>query len=458
MTSLIFVDKSKPKAYNFVTKLLPAKPDSEWEALLEESNGRCRVAEEHRKAEQHHAAYLIKRLADIQYLKIEDRDRGRSQRADELFQLINDNHDTRDATETVIGLVKEYWKLEKEYKNQIRAREEVATEGAISISKLEKERLDLKDDKARAASRFEQERTRLREERSRLELDNLRLRGDLDSMRKQCDSRIAETVEAHKNEMVEERRRHREAKEKIEASHKERMRELKCEHEEAILNLTEKTAQVQRTMTFDRQKIENKHVEDLQEWETRYTTKIVQMEKSAKDSQSVLERRHAAQEASLRSDITSLNKALLAREAFDPPTDHDLTAPFEDFLIDLDQLVAKASKLWQPQDLGWTDNLLARLAPQNQQKTIRRQIIQDSVWVILNKNIFCSPFRVFGEEGERLEVEWKDGYREGKTPKFPHETSPDNFARISGRERVIQVASTKYGLREMAVRHHEASP
>ena len=90
------------------------------------------------------------------------------------------------------------------------------------------------------------------------------------------------------------------------------------------------------------------------------------MEKAAEERESVLEKRHATQdsllkkkhatqEASLRSDITSLNKALLAREAFDPPTDHDLTAPFVDFLTDINQLMAKVSRLWQSQDSDWTD-------------------------------------------------------------------------------------------------------
>jgi hypothetical protein len=115
-------------------------------------------------------------------------------------------------------------------------------------------------------------------------------------------------------------------------------------------------------------------------------------------------------ETALRSDIDSLQGALLARTAFTPATDHALKAPFEELVNSLGQL-ARIRWRKDKKHPDWTDELLGRILPDNS-KQIRREVILDSVWMILNKNIFCSPFRVFGEEGQRWEAEWKKAFPE----------------------------------------------
>ena len=40
--------------------------------------------------------------------------------------------------------------------------------------------------------------------------------------------------------------------------------------------------------------------------------------------------------------------------------------------------------------------------------------MQNTLWVILYEMIFCTPFRVFGEEGVKLDMQWLDKYGQGK--------------------------------------------
>jgi hypothetical protein len=50
---------------------------------------------------------------------------------------------------------------------------------------------------------------------------------------------------------------------------------------------------------------------------------------------------------------------------------------------------------------------------ENDRRT-RTHLIQNTLWVILYEMIFCTPFRVFGEEGVKLDMQWLDKYGQGK--------------------------------------------
>lgn len=379
------------KIINACQTILHPRSDAEWEAACKDSEDQCRTAEERLKAERKAAAIQIKRLENIRYLRLEDQENGRSRRADDLYQTINKTQTPpRDATETVIGVLEQYWKMEQKYNDLMIERDNLVTARAIDVSRLEAEKkeLDLKLD--RAASNFLQEERNWKDERSKFEL------------------RIP--------------------------SHKAELESLRREHDNQVESLQAAAEVKEKQHALSKQKMENKHDEEMLEWKNRF----VDLEKATKKKEVELKDHYAAQERMLKekysiqesnlkkeqklrehrlkSDITSLNRTLMARASFEPPANDVLMAPFRDFLVDMGQLVPILSKLWIPQQEGWTDELLARLAPRNQQLSIRRQVIQDSVWRILNENIFCSPFRVFGEEGKMLEVEWKQSFPESESP------------------------------------------
>jgi hypothetical protein len=88
--------------------------------------------------------------------------------------------------------------------------------------------------------------------------------------------------------------------------------------------------------------------------------------------------------------------------------DNDIKARFQDLAQEIDTL---ARLEWKPNQKEWTNQVLRQLS--GNQRLLKKQILQDSVWVILHENIFCSPFRIFGEEGRSLESQWSDEYGKG---------------------------------------------
>lgn len=140
---------------------------------------------------------------------------------------------------------------------------------------------------------------------------------------------------------------------------------------------------------------------------------LAKMESECKASILRMKKEFAAQDARLRGDIESLNGALLARDRFTPITDHELESRFSDLVEDIDQL---ARPEWDFNQAEWTDNLLNRLS--KNPKRLKKELLQDSLWMILYENIFCSPFRVFGEEGRKLEAQWNDAFGKGLLPFF----------------------------------------
>jgi ribosomal protein S17E len=124
-----------------------------------------------------------------------------------------------------------------------------------------------------------------------------------------------------------------------------------------------------------------------------------------------LEEAHAAETKRLRRDIEAYSEDLLTRDDFKPMMDNEIKGRFLDLAQEIDTL---ARLEWKPNQKEWTNQILRRLS--GNQRLLKKQILQDSVWVILHENIFSSPFKVFGEEGQRLESQWNDKYEQGWSP------------------------------------------
>jgi hypothetical protein len=128
---------------------------------------------------------------------------------------------------------------------------------------------------------------------------------------------------------------------------------------------------------------------------------------------------HAATEKSLREKIAEYSGALLARDRNDfNMVEHDVLEPMSDNeiegrFVDLVQDVDRLSRLeWKQNPKGWTIQILRSLS--SNQRLLKKQILQDIIWVILHEFVFCSPFRIFGEEGQALESQWNKECGTGK--------------------------------------------
>jgi hypothetical protein len=125
--------------------------------------------------------------------------------------------------------------------------------------------------------------------------------------------------------------------------------------------------------------------------------------------------KHAAELKELRStfehELDAYSAALLARDKFKPTPDEQL----RDFFLALVQDVESISQLeWKEDRKKWPPQLIRRLS--KNQRGLKQQILQDIIWHCLQEYIFCSPFRILGEEGKVLEKQWNDAYGKGLCP------------------------------------------
>jgi hypothetical protein len=111
----------------------------------------------------------------------------------------------------------------------------------------------------------------------------------------------------------------------------------------------------------------------------------------------------------MQADLDALARALVARDGYEPISDHQLQQDFSDLAKKVERL---AYMDWKVPHAEWNSDLLAQLS--KTQSKVQKKIIQDIVWMILFARIFCSPFRVFGEEGKKLELKWNKSFPGGK--------------------------------------------
>lgn len=188
-----------------------------------------------------------------------------------------------------------------------------------------------------------------------------------------------------------------------------------------------------------------------QQIESSLNQKLADMESEFKAKASRLKQEFAVQDGRLRGDIESLNGALLARDRFIPIADHELESRFLDLAEEIDQL---ARFEWHFEQSDWTGHLLNRFS--KNPKRLKKELLQDSLWMILYESIFCSPFRIFGEEGRNLEAQWNDAFGKGWCHLSPLLERFLKLNRLPKGERILQLANTRTGRRTMEVRDHQA--
>lgn len=185
--------------------------------------------------------------------------------------------------------------------------------------------------------------------------------------------------------------------------------------------------------------------------EQDFHSTIVRMEMDFNDEKSQLQSDHVEQQVRLKRDIEALNGAPIAREHFKPLSDHDLKSRFSDLVDDIDYI---ARLEWKYNQTDWTNELLGQVS-KNQRK-LKKHILQESMWIALYENIFCSPFRVFGQEGRSLETQWTDAFGQGRYSSFALLGQCADVNRLPTGERILYLAETQPRRGAMEIRDHQA--
>ena len=151
------------------------------------------------------------------------------------------------------------------------------------------------------------------------------------------------------------------------------------------------------------------HEQARMHMETKHRERVNDLLDKAKQDEATLKHNHQQETARLNKIIHGRTKAIVTRETFTPITDRDLKTK----LTELSSKVDSLGKLqWSPDRSTWRDDQLKQVRINS--KKLQKSIIQETVWLVLHEYILCSPFRVFGTEGIKLEKQWNNAYGNGQ--------------------------------------------
>lgn len=140
-----------------------------------------------------------------------------------------------------------------------------------------------------------------------------------------------------------------------------------------------------------------------------HAAKTISLENQFEAEKSTLLTHHAAEKARLKKDVENLNGALIARDHFKPLTDVELAQQF----LDLDHEIEVVAGIeWKFNKTGWDEEPLQKMK-NHQQRKFRKAFLHESIWIVLYDNVLSTPFKVFGDEGRLLEIQWADTFNKG---------------------------------------------
>ncbi|KAH0556985.1 hypothetical protein GP486_005224 [Trichoglossum hirsutum] len=247
------------------------------------------------------------------------------------------------------------------------------------------------------------------QDQHKIEMNGLREKYELN--RKGLAERISNMEQSHTLKVDQMEQEHNSARaqwrtttSELQKKHNSAIAQVDREHKSEQAQLEARMSQMKKDYTSELEKMrENFETMKLQ-LESRMAEEEVRLKTEFKEEKAKLEMVHAEAKERLQKDVNAYSAALLSRDNFKPTPDNEIKARFLELVQDVDTL---ARLEWKVDQKEWTNQVLRLLSPN--QRLLKKQILQDSVWAILNEYIFCSPFRVFGEEGQFLEMQWNEG-------------------------------------------------
>jgi DNA repair exonuclease SbcCD ATPase subunit len=224
-----------------------------------------------------------------------------------------------------------------------------------------------------------------------------------------------ELEESHKTTTAEMQRSFDEQTVRIKERHLTREKELEARISQLIKDHKAETTKLRNTIST----LETEHLQEKKQMNSAFdeekdildrkiTAELTRLRADFKAKKELLESSHAEATSQLRNDVEAYSQALLARDDFKPMPDNEIKSKFED----LAEEVKNLGRLeWQEGQTVWPAQVIKRLSTNT--TLFKRRILQEMIWVILHKHIFCSPFRAFGEEGEIMERKWNDAFGAG---------------------------------------------
>jgi hypothetical protein len=216
----------------------------------------------------------------------------------------------------------------------------------------------------------------------------------LDTNQKEWEGHLRKVERTHEDKMTVMQRQHQQELGKLGSMHDV----VHCESEKSAMKekfdaqLKNTRSECEAKLAFERER----HASSEAEIKVAHSQEVHYM---AQDFEK--------QKEKMQSDINFLAGALAARDDHNTISDDQLQQDFPE----LSKTVARLSCMeWTVSRAYWSPDLLSKLS---QHGKLEKKIIQDRVWRVLFEGIFCSPFRVFGDQGTKLEAKWVKAFGQG---------------------------------------------
>lgn len=269
-----------------------------------------------------------------------------------------------------------------------------ATHDAVEfLFKTQKEQLDSLQTSLTTAS------TRI----SVLEREKTRLRTQIDELtnaQRQLELKWKEDRDLAAKDAYRTEQRHRAELEEREANYKSEFRRweeaTKAEHRDREVELEGKIKELK---------------DEIEKLKNEFSAKTDEMRKVFEAKEKERHQREMARIEQYRLDNEALKGELVKREHFKGLSDPEIYTNFKKLAGEVDSF----SRLpWEKRmEASWplSDSSLRR---SDNPRRLKQYIVQSSIWFILHKMIFRSPFEIFGDEGQRMHHDWTGTFGEGE--------------------------------------------
>lgn len=233
---------------------------------------------------------------------------------------------------------------------------------------------------------------------------------------------------------------------------------LKSEHSVVVASLNTEMQRVTSVASRDAENMSQQHKRAVEDIKLQHRTDL-----SRKDEE------HERNVRKLRSEVEELNEAWLTRdeETFQAEIFStkgilsETDGKLRERVVELQRMIDDlSSTAWKPEQEGMERVLKSMGSGQHSERALKKAIVQDVIWSTLFRWIFCSPFRMFGEEGKKLEAEWNDACGKGAyliVLKQSARTFLIDYRRVL-RQRFVHMALTSHQNRALALHDDERMP
>lgn len=310
------------------------------------------------------------------------------------------------------------------------------------VKKLEKEKDDQDTKCGLELSKATKATEELASEKIKWDKELIWLNGQKDALREekndlnQTIGKLREELKDLGNDMDELHKGHETAKEKLQKDHEVQLAELRSKHEKELGNKDQKHSteidglkgQIS-SLVEEKEELQKKHAEELKTQRDGFRAEIDDLRSSHEKKVAEIYRKHSKEVEDLKSEnveaqkwlkgeVKSYSATLLNRDIRDftmfemgdlnPINDSVIKEKFSSLNAAVDSL----SRLkWKPSPKIWTSELIQKLSDND--RVLKKRILLDTIWTLLYRFVFCSPFRIFGEEGEDLELKWNENCGKG---------------------------------------------